>query len=437
MFTKHKSLAGAVLALGLLLSACGSPSGDDSGSSSDDASSDASAAAKELGIDLDACPTDVTKKFGASVNVGSTVPQTGPVAPALGVLGPSVKEAFRQFNETSGLKTKFNLIQRDDAFTPDKALTSTQTLLDKDKIDLMSSVVGTAQVAAVRTVLNEECVPLLPGISGGKSANDPNEYPWTSVFSQPSALDARIMMADVAENHPNGAKVAIMYANNESGKDYLKDLETYKGKNKIVKTESIEATETGSPSSQITTLRSSGADVLITVPTAAQCASTMQEVANQGWDADRYMTSVCSSVTFDVAGAAANGWHITTYAKDATRGESVNDPAVVAALEAIKKASPKTPITTTTMTGFLYPQPFFEAAKAAATSPLGLSRLGLLEAFTHLNFQPTLTKPGVKFKLDGLKDQVAIEASYMSVYDSKTKLFMDGKLYDFEGKMTE
>jgi len=434
VFTHRKHLAGAVLALGLLVTACSSPGGDSAGAA--DTSSESNAAAKALGIDLAACPTDVTKAFGTTVKVGNTIPQTGPVAPALGGIGPAMKEAFRQFNETSGLGTTFELVQGDDAFTPDKALTTTQTLLDKDGVDLITGVVGTAQVAAIRGVLGGECVPLMPGISGGTSANNPAEYPWTSVFTQPSALDARIMMASINENHPDGANVAVLYSNNESGKDYLSALEKYAGKSKIVKTETIEATETGSPSSQITTLRSTGATVVIAVPTAAQCASTMQEVSNQGWNADRYMSSVCASLTFDVAGAAANGWHITTYAKDPTRGEFVNDPVVVTAIDSIKKASPSTPITTTTMTGFLYPQPFFEAAKVAAKSPLGLSRLGMMDAVTHLDFQPALLKPGVKFKLDGLKDQVAIEASYLSVYNSDTKLFEDGKLYDFEGQMT-
>jgi branched-chain amino acid transport system substrate-binding protein len=435
MFTKHKSLAGGVLTLGLLVAACGSPTGDDGGSG--DASSEATAAAKAMGIDLDSCPTDVTKKFGATVKVGNTMPLTGPVAPALGVMGPALKAAFDNFNAHSGLDTKFELVMLDDAFTPDKALSSVQTLLDKDKVDLMSSVTGTAQVAAIRSVLDEECLPLLPGISAGYSANDPIKYPWTAVHSQPSALDARIMMTKIGEDNPDGAKVAVLYANNESGKDYLTALEKYKGKNEIVKTESLEATDTGSPSSQITTLRSTGAKVIIAVPTAAQCASTMQEVANQGWKADRYITSVCASGTFDVAGAAAEGWHITTYVKDPTRGEYVDDPEIVKAVAAIKKASPKTPITNTTTAGFMYPETLFVAAKAAAHSPLGLSRLGLMDAFTHLDYQPPLLKPGVKFKLNGLKDHFGLEAAYMSVYDSESKLFEDGKLYDFEGQMSE
>jgi branched-chain amino acid transport system substrate-binding protein len=436
MFTSKTKMAGAVLAVGLLAAACGAPGGN-SDSGGGHTSAAAAAAAKALGIDLAKCPTDVTKKFGATVKVGNTVPQTGPVAPALGVIGPALKAGFELYGQEAGLGTKFEVVSLDDAFTPDKALTSTQTLLDKDKVDLMSTVVGTAQVAAIRQVLNDECVPLLPAVSGGTSANDPSKFPWTAVFTQPSAVDARIMMADITANHPDGAKVAVLYSNNESGKDYLAALDKYRGKNTIVKTQTIEETETNSPSSQITTLRSSGANVLIAAGTASQCPAIMQEVANQGWKPDRYMTSVCSSPVFDVAGQAADGWHVTTYIKDSTRGEGATDPDVLAAAAAIKKFAPNTPVNTTSLGGVMYAQAFFEAAKAAAKSPLGLSRLGMINAFTHLDYKPSLLKDGINFKLDGLKDQVGIEASYMSVYDAKTKQFTDGKLYNFEGQMTQ
>jgi len=435
MFTKSTKLAGAVMVAGLVASACGAPGGDSGGVG--DASSEAIAAAEALGIDLDKCPTDVTEEFGATVKVGNTNPQTGPVAPALGVIGPALQAGFDLYNGKSGLDTTFEVVSLDDAFTPDKALTSTQTLLDRDQVDLMTSVVGTAQVAAIRSVLGEECVPLLPAVSGGTSANDPSEFPWTVVFTQPSAVDARIMMADISANHPDGAKVAVLYSNNESGKDYLAALKKYKGKNEIVKSETIEATETGSPSSQITTLRNSGADVMISAATAAQCPATMQEVANQGWTPDRYMTSVCSSVVFDVAGDAADGWHVSTYIKDSTRGEEANDPDVIAASKAITSFSADTAVNSTSLGGIMYAEAFFKAARAAADGPLGLSRLGMIDAFTHLDYKPSLLRKGINYKLDGLKDKVGIESSYMSVYDADTKLFTDVALYDFEGQMTE
>jgi branched-chain amino acid transport system substrate-binding protein len=438
MFKKHRLLIGGVALLSFVAVACSSPSKDDGGSDNSGSgdSTAASAAAKALGIDLTKCPTDPTKKFGAEVNVGNTIPQTGPVGAALGIIGPALKVAFDNDNATYGLSTKLKLITEDDAFTPDKALTSTQTLLDKDKIDLMTTVIATAQVAAVRGVLGEDCVPLISGISGGSSANDPTRYPFTTVFSQPFALDARIWLADATANHPSGAKIAVLYSNTESGKDYLAAIKKYAGTNKIVATQSIEATDTGAPSSQITTLRASGADVLLAAPTAAQCASTMKEVASQGWKPDFYLTSSCSSGTFDVAGSAADNVKINTYFMDPTRGKYANDPDVLAAVALLKKGAPSIPINNTSFGAFNYAQVIFEAAKAAQASPLGLSRLGMIQAATHLDFQPKFTLPGVKFHLDGLKDQVAIEASMLAKYTSSSKQFTDIKLYDFEGQMT-
>ena len=438
MFKKPKLLIGGVVLLSLVTVACSSPTKDSGGSGSTGSgdSAAAAAAAKDLNIDLSKCPTDPTKKFGAEVNVGNTIPQTGPVGAALGIIGPALKVAFDADNASYGLSTKLNLITKDDAFTPDKALTSTQGLLDKDKIDLMSTVIGTAQVAAVRSVLGEDCVPLISGVSGGSSANDPTKYPFTTVFSQPFSLDARIWLADATANHPSGAKIAVLYSNTESGKDYLAAIKKYAGTNKIVAVQSIEATDTGSPSSQITTLRASGADVFFAAPAASQCATTMKEVAAQGWKPDFYLSSSCSSATFDVAGPAADNVKINTYFKDPTRGKYVNDPDVVAAVALLKKDAPSIPINNTSFGAFNYAQIIFEAAKAAAASPLGLSRLGMIEAAAHLNFQPKFTLPGVKFELDGLKDQVAIEASMLSKYSSSSKQFTDIKLYDFSGQMT-
>jgi branched-chain amino acid transport system substrate-binding protein len=437
MFTKHKLLVGGVL-LSLVTVACSSPTKDNSASGSTGGSdaNAAAAAAKALGVDLTKCPTDPTKKFGTEINVGNTIPQTGPVGAVLGVIGTALKAAFDADNASYGLKTKFNLVTKDDAFSPDKALTSTQNLLDEDKVDLMSTVIGTAQVAGVRSVLNDDCVPLIPGVSGGASANNPSKFPWTVAFTLPFATDARIWLADVTAKHPNGAKIAVLYANNESGKDYLAAIKKYAGINKIVATQSIEATDTGSPSSQVTTLRGSGADVLLAGVAASQCATSMKEVAAQGWKPAFYMSSSCGSGTFDIAGPAANGVFINTYFKDPTRGQFVSDPDMLAAVAALKKADPNATINNTSMGAFNYAQIIFEAAKIAEASPLGLSRLGMLQAVTHMDIQLKLVLPGIHFKLDGLKDQVAMEAAVLTAYDTASKQFNNVKLYDFEGQMT-
>ena len=448
MIKKHQLLVACLAAISLTVAACGSPtaadgptsaaapaaSGSGTAGSAANTAGAAEAAAASLGIDLSKCPTDPTVPFGSEVNVGNTTPQTGPVAAALGVLTPALKLAFDKYNASYGLPTKFNLIQEDDAFSPDKALAATQTLIDRDNIDLMTSVITTAQVVAVRSLLGSECIPLIPGVSGGASANDPSTYPWTTVYTLPSSVDARIMLADATANYPEGATIGVLYSNTETGKDFLAAIKKYLGNNTIVAEESIEAADTGAPSSQITTLRASGADVLLAPVASSQCATTMTEVASQGWTPDIYMTSGCGSNTFDVAGAAANKVKINTYFKDPTRGEYVTDPDVVAAVDLLTNAG--VTVNNTSISGFTYASILFEAAKVANSGPLGLSRLGMIDAATHMEFQPPLALPGVVFKLDGLEDQVAIESAVLTSYNSTSKEFEDGKLYNFEGQMT-
>jgi hypothetical protein len=78
----------------------------------------------------------------------------------------------------------------------------------------------------------------------------------------------------------------------------------------------------------------------------------------------------------------------------------------------------------------------FKAAQAAATSPLGLSRLGLLNSATHLKYQPDLTITGVTYDLNYPKDEVAMEGAELTSYNAAPKTFNYVKLYNFDGQMT-
>jgi hypothetical protein len=83
-----------------------------------------------------------------------------------------------------------------------------------------------------------------------------------------------------------------------------------------------------------------------------------------------------------------------------------------------------------------YPQALFQAIKQAAKSPLGLSRIGLLQAVTHMSFQPSLLIPGIKFTLNYPTDEVAEESADLTQYRSSNKTFASIHLYSFEGQLT-
>jgi branched-chain amino acid transport system substrate-binding protein len=434
-------LTSTLVAVAIAATACGAAPGSDSNGDTSSGSNAALAksTAQQLGIDLSKCGIDPTKKFTGTVKIGQTLPQTGgPAAAAFAPIGVALKAAFEAFNATSGLPVKFEVVQADDQFNPAKALAATEKLIDSDKVVALTSTIGTPSVAAVAPLLDQQCVPMVTGLAGAQVADNPKKHPWTTIFTLPSSVDARAWVENVVETYPNGAKIGMFYANDESGKAYLAAVKKYLAgtKSTLVSTQTIEDSDSAAPASQVTTLRASGANVLLAAPTGAQCVSLMKQVASVGWKPRFYVSSSCPATLFDVAGSAANNVIVNQYTKDPARAPFNTDPAVLKAVAAMKKYAPQLKVNNTAISGFFYAEPFFAAVKAAAASPLGLTSLGLLAATVHLNFQLETGFPGVKFNLNYPSDEVALEAAEMRQYVSASKLFTDIKLYNFEGQMT-
>ncbi|MBS42457.1 MAG: hypothetical protein CMH83_04675 [Nocardioides sp.] len=442
MTLTKKPLALVVASLSaLVLTACGAAPGSDSSSASTDDDA-AVSAAEELGMDLADCPAGVTEPLPAEANVGLTLPLTGGPATAFAVLGPGAQAALEEANATAGLDTSFNVIQKDDQFLPDKTLAATQELVQKDQVVAMTAVVGTAGVMAIRDILREDCVPGVSMAAGGVGAIDP-EYPEIVQGVVPFTLDARIWVEAVNERYPDGAKIATFIGNTESGKDYGEQidrwLEETGSASEIVSAETIEAADAASPSSQVTTMRNSGADVLFAAPTGGQCISMLTEMANQGWEPETFLTTNCASSTyFGAAGPAADGVQTVQSFKDINSPRFAGDEGIAAVRDALTEYAPDADVeNTTTYSGYFYAETLVEAAKAAAESDLGLSQLGIIYAARHLDFHSPLLIDGVDFTVNGTEDMVPIEAAELNTWSVDDGGFVQGELYDFEGELTE
>jgi branched-chain amino acid transport system substrate-binding protein len=437
----------ATFAVGLVTVACSSPSSggggsaQSSGSSGSGGASAAQKAAQELGIDLSKCPTDITKPLTGTVKVGATLALTGPVAPALAPLGVGMKAAIADLNAHSGLPIKFSLTIKDDQFAPDKTAVAAQELMQSDKVDFMDGTVGTANVAAVEPLAQKYCVPLIAGNAGGRSVNDPSKYPFTTLWGSPSYADVKGWFQYLQEKFPNGAKIALMTANTDSGQNYLAAADDLaKGtKYTIVSKTTLDATDTAAPSSQVTTMKSSGANVLLaSVSPGPQCASLVNEVAQQGWKPDAFMiTNSCSTLALMTpAGKAAQGVLCNLWLNDPSASTAASDAGLQQIIAAIKKYQPGQPISGSTVAGYSVIQTLFKAAEQAANSNLGLSRLGILHADWHLTFQSSAWEPGLVYSLDFPKDVVNLEAEQLSSFDATSGQWQKIKVYDFNGQLT-
>lgn len=415
-------------------SACSSPS--DEPTSGDGVSDVASEVAETLGIDLSQCPDDPTKKFGAEVNVGLDIPQSGPGAP-FAPIANAIKAAFDNFNATSGLDTKFNLKVLDSQFAPDKAASNMKQLVESDNIVAATSEIGTGQVLAVSPILSQNCVPLIPAAGNGVAVNDAKQFPWLVNTTLLNETDMRGYISHITETFPDGAKIAVLAGNTASGDDVLAAIERLiEGANhEIVATERIEAAEAGAPSSQVTTMRNSGAEVLIGAPTGAQCLTLMTEVAKQGWKPVKYLYNGCPIQLFAAAGDAADG--VFNIQNGILPGDPRYQGQVDELTQLLDEYAPGTELNATTLVGFQFADAFFTAAKDAADSDLGLSKLGLIEAAAHMSYQSEALDSKITVSMDRPDDDVAMETVLLNQFNSKTGLFENVATFDFEGKITE
>jgi len=114
--------------------------------------------------------------------------------------------------------------------------------------------------------------------TGAAKWGDSKDYPWTTGFQPDYRTEAQIYGKYILKEKPN-AKVAVLYQNDDFGKDYLNGLHATFGDRygKMVTEATYEPTDP-TIDSQITSLQGSGADVLV-VAAAVSCAVRVRLMA--------------------------------------------------------------------------------------------------------------------------------------------------------------
>src|SRR5882672_7537942 len=165
------------------------------------------------------------KKYdtGASdteIKIGNVEAYSGP-ASAYGVIGKTEEAYFKMINDTGGINgRKINWISYDDGYSPPKTVEQTRKLVESDEVFLVFNALGTPTQTAVQKYHNAKKVPQLFLATGASKWNDPKEFPWTMGFQPSYRVEARIFAKYILKNKPD-AKVAIFYANDDFGKDYV------------------------------------------------------------------------------------------------------------------------------------------------------------------------------------------------------------------------
>ena len=147
-------------------------------------------------------------------------PIAGP-ASAYGVIGKTEEAYFKMVNDNGGINgRKINWISYDDGYSPPKTVEQIRKLIESDEVFLVFNALGTPTQTAVQKYHNTKKVPQLFLATGASKWNDPKDFPWTMGFQPSYRVEARIFAKYILKEKP-GAKVAIFYANDDFGKDYV------------------------------------------------------------------------------------------------------------------------------------------------------------------------------------------------------------------------
>ncbi len=242
------------------------------------------------------------KKYGPGVTdteikIGNIMPYSGP-ASAYGVIGKTEAAYFNKINAEGGINgRKINFISYDDGYSPPKAVEQARKLVESDEVLFIFNSLGTPSNSAIQKYMNTKKVPQLFVATGATKWNDPKEFPWTMGWQPSYQSEARIYAKYLLKEKPN-AKIGVLYQNDDYGKDYLKGLKDGLGAKAASMIMAEESYETAEPTidSHIVNLKSSGADVFVSITTPKFAAQSIKKVAELQWKPVFILNNVGASV---------------------------------------------------------------------------------------------------------------------------------------------
>ncbi|MCK1285076.1 ABC transporter substrate-binding protein [Bradyrhizobium sp. 44] len=231
------------------------------------------------------------------IKVGNIMPYSGP-ASAYGIIGRTEAAYFKKINDEGGINgRKINFISYDDAYSPPKTVEQARKLVESDEVLFIFNSLGTPPNSAIHKYMNSKKVPQLLVATGATKWNDPQNFPWTMGWQPNYQSETQIYAKWLLKNKPD-AKIAVLFQNDDYGKDYLKGLKDglgAKAASMIVMEESYETSEP-TIDNHIVKLKSTGADVFMNITTPKFAAQAIKKVAEIGWKPLHFLNNVSASV---------------------------------------------------------------------------------------------------------------------------------------------
>jgi branched-chain amino acid transport system substrate-binding protein len=371
-----------------------------------------------------ATPATAQKKYdvGASdaeIKVGNIMPYSGPLS-AYATIGKTIAAYFNKINAEGGINgRKINFISYDDGFSPPKTVEQARKLVENDEVLLIFQSLGTPTNNAIQKYMNTNKVPQLFVATGATKFGDQKNFPWTMGWQPTYQIEGHIYARYLLQNHPNG-KIAILYQNDDSGRDYIKGLKDgLGGKMQIVAEAPYEPADP-TVDSQIIKLKASGADIFFNEASPKFAAQAIKKLAELSWKPVHLLASISASVGSVLKPAGlenSKGILSTGYLKDPTDPSWKNDPAVKEWAAFMDKYYPEGDKTTTfTVYGYLTAQTLVQVLKQCGDD---LTRENVMKQAANLkDLELGMLLPGIKINT-GPSDYYPIKQMQMSRFNGE------------------
>jgi branched-chain amino acid transport system substrate-binding protein len=333
------------------------------------------------------------------IKIGNIMPYSGP-ASAYGVIGKTEEAYFKKINAEGGINgRKINFVSYDDAYSPPKTVEQARKLVESDEVLFIFNSLGTPPNTAIQKYMNSKKVPQLFVATGATKWNDPKDFPWTMGWQPNYQSESRIYAKYILKELPN-AKIAILYQNDDYGKDYVKGLKDglgAKAASMIVAEESYETTQP-TIDSNIVKLKSTNADVFFNVTTPKFAAQAIKKMAEIEWKPLHILNNVSSSIGSVMKPAGfENAQNIisSNYLKDTSDPQWKDDAGMKAFDEFLAKYFPEgNRVDSSVMYGYTVAQGLVQVLKQCGDN---LTRENVMKQAANIkNLEIGSLLPGVK-----------------------------------------
>ncbi len=351
--------------------------------------------------------------------LGQTMPYSGP-ASSYAPIGFSQLAYFEKINQQGGVNgRKIKVISLDDGYSPPRTVEQTRRLVEQDEVAAIFLQLGTPTATATRKYLNAKKVPQIFIASGASQFGDFENFPW-SIGWQPSyRIEAAIYAKYVLANKPD-AKIAVLYQNDDSGKDYSRGFRDGLGDQagRIVATVSYEVTD-ATIDSQISQLRDSGANTFFAHAVPKFQAMAVRKTFDLDWKPLYLMTNVSSSVASGInpAGPEKAIGHLTAaYMRDPTDPNGMETTGYRDWLAFMQKYQPQGDIRDiNNVYGYCAAQTLIPVLTQCGED---LSRENIMKQAANIDIQLPMFHTGVRFATSA-RDYYGIKKLRMQRFDGK------------------